>query len=290
MHNKRTIERIATIALAAFLVGYFCCQVAYGTNESSYKYGFNTAIDNLTNLITVPPSWNTQVPNICDTQDGCPGSDDAQNYCLTGQVAKVTNSTACIDGYVNGWRHWCTEDSYKNAEYCTDLVFGGTASTFPGLLINEDNAIMATIPLRSMLINGTWNFVNESKSSMDDMNSMTRTSGPNVNQTTMDNMFSMMQLPMSNMDNITGLSGKIKFYWDQFQIRLANDTNPAYTSNPGWSTDGHTLTLDGITPPIHPKTGPAYFASIVLTLTKISPNQIELLDSHGDTIDLTRNG
>jgi hypothetical protein len=40
MNNKRTIERIATMALAAFLVGYFCYQVAYGTNESSYKYGF----------------------------------------------------------------------------------------------------------------------------------------------------------------------------------------------------------------------------------------------------------
>ncbi len=30
MNNKRTIERIATIALAAFLVGVFCYQVAYG--------------------------------------------------------------------------------------------------------------------------------------------------------------------------------------------------------------------------------------------------------------------
>ena len=84
--------------------------LAFATNESSYKYGYNAAISNLTNLITVPSSWNTQAPNICDTENGCPGSDDVQNYCLTGETDKVTNSTACIDGYVNGWRHWCTED------------------------------------------------------------------------------------------------------------------------------------------------------------------------------------
>jgi hypothetical protein len=30
MNNKRTIERIAIIALAAFLIAYFCYQVAYG--------------------------------------------------------------------------------------------------------------------------------------------------------------------------------------------------------------------------------------------------------------------
>jgi len=28
--NKKTIERIATLALAAFLIGYFVHQVAYG--------------------------------------------------------------------------------------------------------------------------------------------------------------------------------------------------------------------------------------------------------------------
>lgn len=135
-----------------------------------------------------------------------------------------------------------------------------------------------------MLLNGTWNFVNESNGAP----------GPKVNEdmnmttgnTSMD--FPMMQAPMFNMNNITGLLGKIKFYWDQFQIRIANGTNPAYTSNPGWSTDGHTLTLDGITPAIHPKTGPAYFTDIVLTITKISPNRIELQDSHGDTIHLKR--
>jgi hypothetical protein len=38
--NKKHAERIATIALAAFLVGMFIFQVAHASNESDYKYGF----------------------------------------------------------------------------------------------------------------------------------------------------------------------------------------------------------------------------------------------------------
>lgn len=36
--NKRTID--ATIGLVASFVEYFVYQGAYGTNESSYKYGY----------------------------------------------------------------------------------------------------------------------------------------------------------------------------------------------------------------------------------------------------------
>jgi len=39
-YEQKRIERIAVFALAAFLVGYFIYQVAYGTNESSYKFGY----------------------------------------------------------------------------------------------------------------------------------------------------------------------------------------------------------------------------------------------------------
>ena len=41
--NKKT-ERIAIIGLAAFLVGYFAYQVAYGTNESDYRYGYKDGL------------------------------------------------------------------------------------------------------------------------------------------------------------------------------------------------------------------------------------------------------
>ncbi|MGA9149603.1 MAG: hypothetical protein WBZ36_03415 [Candidatus Nitrosopolaris sp.] len=43
--NKKTIERTIVFALAAFfLIGCFCYQVAFATNEGSYKYGFNNAV------------------------------------------------------------------------------------------------------------------------------------------------------------------------------------------------------------------------------------------------------
>lgn len=151
--NQNEHERLITAAGIAALVAYFCYEVAYGTNESSYRIGYNTAIANLTNLITVPPPGSTpENGNICDTQDGCPSSDDAQNYCMAIGVG-VTNTTACVDGYVNGWKHWCLEP--YNAPYCVNLVTGGA---FPGSFINDNKRLLADM---AMMI-GTWNFVNES--------------------------------------------------------------------------------------------------------------------------------
>lgn len=117
------------------------------SNESSYKFGVNLAINNLTNQIVPPwdvdedspsPNWYVKSPShffmnpdICnlDSEDnGCPSMGDVQAvYCTTGQSdhLAVTNSTACIDGYVHGWKTWCTKDDYNNSKYCSDLVFGG---------------------------------------------------------------------------------------------------------------------------------------------------------------------
>ena len=38
--NKRLVERVGMGAVIAAFVAYFCYPVAYGTNESSYKYGY----------------------------------------------------------------------------------------------------------------------------------------------------------------------------------------------------------------------------------------------------------
>src|SRR5215467_724670 len=57
MNNKRTVERIATIALAAFLIAYFCYQVAYGIETTLWSNGTRTFGD-------LPPG-NT-ITNITD--------------------------------------------------------------------------------------------------------------------------------------------------------------------------------------------------------------------------------
>lgn len=136
--------------------------IVKGTNESSFSFGRNLALNNLTNQIVPPwdvdedspsPSWyvkwpshsfmNPDICNLDSADNGCPSMGDVQTvYCTTGQSdhPQVTNSTACIDGYVHGWKTWCTEDSYKNAKYCSDLVFGGNTkdgSDFDGALFDE---------------------------------------------------------------------------------------------------------------------------------------------------------
>jgi hypothetical protein len=80
--------------LAAFLVRYFAYQVAYGTNESSYQHGYRTAI-------AIYECGVIQTSD-CDT----PTSDDVNTVCVN-----TSNSTACMDGYLNGWSHWCSTDS-----------------------------------------------------------------------------------------------------------------------------------------------------------------------------------
>jgi hypothetical protein len=134
----------------------------HATNESSYKYGYKTATENLTNQIVPPwdvdedspsPNWyvkwpsqffmNPDICNLDSADNGCPSMGDVQAvYCTTGQIdhPQVTNSTSCLDGYVAGWKHWCTEDNYNNSKYCSDLVFGGNTkdgSDFDGVLNDE---------------------------------------------------------------------------------------------------------------------------------------------------------
>src|SRR5215467_12052870 len=105
--NKK-IERIVIIGLAVFLVGYFVYQVAYGTNESSYKWGFKLGKE--------------EVSNCKDCDADCSGSN--QDCAVPGNIIKggvydkfgdskqevvgpLTNQTGCIDGFVNGWNHVC---------------------------------------------------------------------------------------------------------------------------------------------------------------------------------------
>jgi hypothetical protein len=57
MNNKRTIERIATIGLAAFLVAMFCYQAAHAMTETVGPNGTMTVTrpNNITATLTAPP-------------------------------------------------------------------------------------------------------------------------------------------------------------------------------------------------------------------------------------------
>jgi hypothetical protein len=72
--------------------------LAMATNESDYKYGYKQA----------------QVEWV-----NCTAPDDGCGTVTTDCFSPTTNTTACIDGFVDGWNHVC--DSVKAKEnyvYC----------------------------------------------------------------------------------------------------------------------------------------------------------------------------
>jgi hypothetical protein len=83
-------------------------KAVYTTNEGSYKWGYSGAIDEYTGCQTSPDDCAAPSGNgICAWQ--------------------ITNATACLDGYLNGWKHWCV----SNAKTCADFT---TYGMFPGKL------------------------------------------------------------------------------------------------------------------------------------------------------------
>jgi hypothetical protein len=96
----------------------------WASNESSYKFGESTASNDISE---------------------CLGEDDAQPGCISPSYAcdvnssnedaptPNTNTTACIDGYVDQWKHWCL----KNTDECAHLVINGF---FPGIVYNATTA------------------------------------------------------------------------------------------------------------------------------------------------------
>ena len=76
--------------------------IAYGTNESSYKYGFSSAVGVDQCYVHTPPnedcgeSVNSSPGTYCD----CDGN----------AISQITNATACTDGYYQGFIDWCKSD------------------------------------------------------------------------------------------------------------------------------------------------------------------------------------
>jgi hypothetical protein len=97
MYNRNKI--VPLVLALAIGIGITTNQLAYATNESSYNYGFKQGFSD----------YNTPVVNI-DADDPTPNIDvqACDNSVLGGSA--LTNSTACIDGYIDGWQHWCKMD------------------------------------------------------------------------------------------------------------------------------------------------------------------------------------
>jgi hypothetical protein len=66
--------------------------LAYGTNESSYKFGYQRGSES-------GPIF----------KNGCLNENtEMGTYCTMNNANGVTNTTACQDGFFNGWKNWCS--------------------------------------------------------------------------------------------------------------------------------------------------------------------------------------
>lgn len=91
------------------------------TNEHDYKRGLDSGFSNY---------WcaaHTEQPSDEDCFDVVRSNDNV-DVCSGIALAHgcVSNSTACYDGYKNGWLHWCFSDTKTCALYISKSVFPGT--------------------------------------------------------------------------------------------------------------------------------------------------------------------
>jgi hypothetical protein len=83
--------------------------VAFATNESDYKYGYDWAYGFY--------KCGVNPHDEC----GLPDSDNINWECNATIHHQITNSTACIDGYYNGFIDWCHGDKAA----CGRIILGG---------------------------------------------------------------------------------------------------------------------------------------------------------------------
>jgi hypothetical protein len=97
--------------------------IAHATNEGSYIFGYSAGYDDYHNCFI---GDSTRIGD-CSP----PSNDEALGICVVGNQA-VTNSTACLDGYIQGWQHWCKSDTKDCVEYMLE-------GRLPGALISGHN-------------------------------------------------------------------------------------------------------------------------------------------------------
>jgi hypothetical protein len=112
----------------------------YGTNESSYKYGYeqgkgewgdcldfdadcSTALDDCHSPVDIAVKYAK--PQII--------GETVNNYYYVKRYDIVTNQTACIDGYIHAWNHVCKQpQANDNGVLCPTTFWLETADTAVG--------------------------------------------------------------------------------------------------------------------------------------------------------------
>jgi hypothetical protein len=298
--NKKQAERIATIGLAVFLVGMFIYQVAHAdkvncgdtlcngqgmTNEGSYHYGYNNA-KGLYECNKDPDASCKDGGDLCSSEIQVSVHNITSGYFPSVDLGHVSNQTACIDGYVNGWNKACMENGKIAREQHLTCPTDFMNEVDKGLVNSYDAGVRHLFVtywethkpsayqikqgfwsddvLLPALMDKTWNIANE-------------TSG-------------MTMMPMDMM-NTTAQSGTIIFNADHFTGHINSNTVQGT-----WSTSlsccpkkettyAQGISLVFLTPDSHlVTTANLYFKDGDMK------NHIQFTDDHNDTIYLIRNG
>jgi len=94
---------------------------AFANNESSYEYGFKLGRSGY------------QCSNFQADCDNGLSSCDVTIYSLKS-TPQLTNKTACLNGYVDGWKQWCNTDLSLCAKFFLSNVF-------PGALADNESSV-----------------------------------------------------------------------------------------------------------------------------------------------------
>ena len=102
------------------------------TNEHDYKWGFSWAISDYTSS-----SKDSGLSSYVD-------SNNDVDYCQVARSKQIalpgiTNSTACRDGYVAGWKSWCKSDGL-------DCAYWAATGTYPSLIAHAQKMDVPCVP------------------------------------------------------------------------------------------------------------------------------------------------
>jgi hypothetical protein len=122
MDRVEMIKIVHIIPLVLVLVDLVGAQYAHATNESSYKYGYKDGYDTYNGCggDTADCDWPDNFAAVHDCERGANDNN-------------VTNSTACFDGFINGWKHWCNDVDPKTCAWFTTNDF------IPAIQLNAYN-------------------------------------------------------------------------------------------------------------------------------------------------------
>ena len=272
------IPEILILVLVIFTINY---QVAYGTNNDSYQYGFwegsNSGPQNNASLNEYPTFDNNTCSLVKST---------------TLNIPAVTNMTACEDGWYDGYKIWCNN-------HAVNCVQNFTLGKFPEMVLNAHSQYLAGKQAGQKYGNNYFICPGSNqafcKGYSESLDEITNYGGECASETSQAQTSNLIGCPFDYVQSVAGfpmLVGKWNFVNESGSAISGkivygangdfNQTIPArnglgdVVTEDSWASDGHML-----------REFFGYY-HLNMTFTSVTPNHMELKDAKGDIILLMR--